>query len=75
MEQEIIQEVHKNQNGREKSTVELGWQFNISDASVIYTLHKYNLHKYKLNYKPGLTEEMKATHLKFAREHRYNLEW
>jgi transposase len=75
MEQEIIQEIRKSRNGREKSAVELGWQFDISDASAIRTLHKHNLRKYKPSYKPGLTEEMRAARLKFAREHRYNLEW
>ncbi len=75
MEQEILQEIHKNRNGREKSVKELGWQFDISDASAIRTLHKHNLHKSKPTYKPGLTTEMRAIRLRFAREHRYDLEW
>ena len=74
MKQEIIQEVHKNGNEREKSVVKLGWQFDISDTSAIHTLHKHNLHKQKPSYKPGLIEEMKAVCLKFAREHRHDLE-
>jgi hypothetical protein len=75
MEQEILEEIGKNRNGREKSALELGWQFSISDASVIRTLHKHGLRKYKPSYKPGFKEEMRAAHLRFAREHRHDLEW
>ena len=71
LEKEIIAAVRKNRKGREKTSQELGWQFDLSDRSIVHTLHKHNIHSCKPSYKPGLTENMKAASLKFALEHQH----
>lgn len=70
MEKEILEDIRKSQHGREKSAAELGWKFEVSDISILCTLHKHNLCKCKPSYKPGLMEEMKRVHYEFAMKYK-----
>ena len=61
MENEIIGEIHVSRAGREKTSRELVWKFEISDNSVCKVLHKYSMNSVKPSFKPGLQEDTKLT--------------
>ena len=75
MENEIIGEIRASRAGREKTSRELAWKFEISDNSVCKVLHKHGMNSVKPSFKPGLQEDAKSARLRFALDHRYDLEW
>jgi transposase len=67
---QLVEEVRKNRDNREKSTAELGWLIGVSARSAHRILRQADMKKLKPSWKPGLTQEMREARLQFALRHK-----
>lgn len=71
IQQQILDKVRKDRNGREKPGRVLAAEHGISVSSVINALHKYHMNCVKRTMKTGLMPAMKEARLKFCRQYQH----